>query len=561
MRDWHRSLLIAGMALIAWLLVIEWNQFSDDRASVNQSSAAIEDNYDQYEVGPDINTNKAQSDIPILESSLKEVVIPEVRGTQLIIAKNEVLEIAIDTYGGDIVGAKLLKHLDKKQEEGGKPLSLLKRSKGRVYEARSGIIGANATDTAVGRPQFYAAATNYEFNYGDEVLNIDLLTNIDGVKITKRFQLNPDGYDIKVQYLINNSSLSNWSGSFYGQIKRDSNPPSSEGPAFGMKSYWGAALREPEKNYSKYSFDDLNDGAIKTTIQGGWVAMLQHYFVSAWIPPSDDTNNFSLRKSSDRSTNLMSFTGAPIVVPPGGTGDYHATFYIGPKDQKRLGDLATYLDRTIDYGWVWVIAQPLFWFLSSIYDYVGNWGWSIILLTILLKIILYPLSAASLRSMARMRNLQPKLTRLKELYGDDRQKMSQETFALYKKEKVNPVGGCLPMLLQLPIFLSLYWVLFESYEIRHAPWLLWIQDLATKDPYFVLPILMGGSMFLMQKLQPMPTDPMQANVMRYMPIALTILMLGFPSGLVLYWTVNNLLSMAQQWYVNRQMKTNLKAKP
>jgi YidC/Oxa1 family membrane protein insertase len=549
------------MALIAWLLVIEWNQFSDDRASVNQSFTAIEDDYDQYEVGPDTNTSKVQSDIPILESSLKEVVIPEVRGTQLVIAKNEVLEIAIDTYGGDIVGAKLLKHLDNKKEEGGKPLSLLQRSKGRVYEARSGIIGANATDTAVGRPQFFATGTDYEFNYGDEVLNIDLLTNIDGVKITKRFQLNRDGYDIKVQYLINNSSLSNWSGSFYGQIKRDSNPPSSEGPAFGMRSYWGAALREPEKNYSKYTFDDLNDGAIKTSIQGGWVAMLQHYFVSAWIPPSDDVNNFSLRKSSDRSTNLMSFTGAPIVVPPGGTGDYHATFYIGPKDQKILGDLATYLDRTIDYGWAWVFAQPLFWVLDSIYDYVGNWGWSIILLTILVKMFLYPLSAASLRSMAKMRNLQPQLTRLKELYGDDRQKMSQEMMALYKKEKVNPAGGCLPMLLQFPIFISLYWVLFESYEIRHAPWLLWIQDLSTKDPYFVLPILMGGSMFLMQKLQPMPTDPMQANIMRYMPIGITILMLGFPSGLVLYWTINNLLSMAQQWYVNRQMKTNLKAKP
>ena len=561
MKDWHRSLLIIGMALIAWLLVIEWNQFSNDRASVNQSSMASQGDYDQYDLGPDTNTSNVQSDIPILESSLKEVVIPEVRGTQLIIAKNEVLEIAIDTYGGDIVGAKLLKHLDKKKEEGGKPLSLLQRSKGRVYEARSGIIGANATDTAVGRPQFYAAATDYEFNYGDEVLNVDLLTNIDGVKITKRFQLNRDGYDIKIQYLINNSSLSNWSGSFYGQIKRDSNPPSFDGPALSMRSYWGAALREPEKNYSKYTFDDLNDGAIKTSIQGGWVATLQHYFVSAWIPPSDDKNNFSLRKSSDRSTNLMSFTGAPIVVPPGGTGEYHATFYVGPKDQKRLGDLATYLDRTIDYGWVWVIAQPLFWFLNLIHEYVGNWGWSIILLTILLKIILYPLSAASLRSMARMRNLQPKLTRLKELYGDDRQKMSQEMMALYKKEKVNPAGGCLPMLLQLPIFLSLYWVLFESYEIRHAPWLLWIQDLSTKDPYFVLPILMGGSMFLMQKLQPMPTDPMQANVMRYMPIFLTILMLGFPSGLVLYWTVNNLLSMAQQWYVNRQMKTNLKAKP
>jgi YidC/Oxa1 family membrane protein insertase len=253
---------------------------------------------------------------------------------------------------------------------------------------------------------------------------------------------------------------------------------------------------------------------------------------------------------------LLSFTGAPISVPVGESADYKASFYIGPKDQDALIGMAEYLDRTLDYGFLWILAEPIFKAMKMIHSVIGNWGWTIILLTLGIKLILYPLSAASLKSMAKMRNLQPQMLRLKELYGDDRQKMSQETMSLYKKEKVNPAGGCFPMLLQMPVFISLYWVLMESVEIRHAPWIFWIQDLSAKDPYFVLPIIMGASMLFMQKLQPAPTDPMQAKIMQIMPIAFTFLFMGFPSGLVLYWTVNNLLSMAQQWFVNRQLINN-----
>jgi YidC/Oxa1 family membrane protein insertase len=249
----------------------------------------------------------------------------------------------------------------------------------------------------------------------------------------------------------------------------------------------------------------------------------------------------------------MSFIGEPIIVGAGQFGSYEAIFYVGPKDQEELSRLAEYLDLTVDYGFLWMIGKPIFFAMKAIHGVIGNWGWSIILLTLLIKLLLFPLSAASLKSMAKMRNLQPEMARLKELYGDDRQKMSQETMSLYKKEKVNPAGGCFPMLLQMPVFLSLYWVLLESVEIRHAPWVFWIQDLSAKDPYFILPLVMGASMLLMQKMQPMPTDPMQAKIMQFMPIGFTFLFMTFPSGLVLYWTVNNLLSMAQQWYVNRQL--------
>jgi YidC/Oxa1 family membrane protein insertase len=283
------------------------------------------------------------------------------------------------------------------------------------------------------------------------------------------------------------------------------------------------------------------------------VAFIQHYFVSAWVPPREESSRFNLRYLSNSDIFLMGFTGERISVAAGGFGEYSAQFYVGPKDQDRLAELGEYLDLTIDYGFLWMLAKPIFGAMQFIYTLLGNWGWSIILLTVLIKIILYPLSATSLRSMAKMRNLQPEMNRIKELYGDDRQKMSQEMMGLYKKEKVNPAGGCFPMLLQMPVFLSLYWVLLESVEIRHAPWVWWIQDLSAKDPYFVLPVIMGASMLLMQKMQPMPTDPMQARIMQLMPIMFTFFFMFFPAGLVLYWTVNNLLSMAQQWYVNKQL--------
>ena len=559
--DWQRTILIGGMALVAWMLVIQWNQFEDQNVALEQSYSESQTNYESSFDSVTTSTGSANSDeLPQLQSvpessGLLDLALPT-PNENFITAQNDVIEIVIDPIGGDIVSGLLLTHFDKKLEDGGQPFPILQNSRDNTYVARSGLIGPSGTDTAEGRPKFSIASTNFVLNDDQDTLNIDLVLNDSGVRIVKRFTLSRNSYDIGVQYIINNGSSSDWNGTFYGQIKRDAKPPVTDVSGFSMQPFLGAALRQPEKNYAKFDFSDIEDESVKTSIEGGWVAMVQHYFISAWIPPADELNNFTLRKLSNQDMYLLSFTGAPISVPVGESADYKASFYIGPKDQDALIGMAEYLDRTLDYGFLWILAEPIFKAMKMIHSVIGNWGWTIILLTLGIKLILYPLSAASLKSMAKMRNLQPQMLRLKELYGDDRQKMSQETMSLYKKEKVNPAGGCFPMLLQMPVFISLYWVLMESVEIRHAPWIFWIQDLSAKDPYFVLPIIMGASMLFMQKLQPAPTDPMQAKIMQIMPIAFTFLFMGFPSGLVLYWTVNNLLSMAQQWFVNRQLINN-----
>ena len=556
--DWQRTILIGGMGLVAWMLVIQWNQFEDQNVTLEQSYSESQTNYESSFDSVTTSTGSANSDeLPQLQSvpessGLLDLALPT-PNENFITAQNDVIEIVIDPIGGDIVSGLLLTHFDKKLEDGGQPFPILQNSRDNTYVARSGLIGPSGTDTAEGRPKFSIASTNFILNDDQDALNIDLVLNDSGVRIVKRFTLSRNSYDIGVQYIINNGSSSDWNGTFYGQIKRDAKPPVTDVSGFSMQPFLGAALRQPEKNYAKFDFSDIEDESVKTSIEGGWVAMVQHYFISAWIPPADELNNFTLRKLSNQDMYLLSFTGAPISVPVGESADYKASFYIGPKDQDALIGMAEYLDRTLDYGFLWILAEPIFKAMKMIHSVIGNWGWTIILLTLGIKLILYPLSAASLKSMAKMRNLQPQMLRLKELYGDDRQKMSQETMSLYKKEKVNPAGGCFPMLLQMPVFISLYWVLMESVEIRHAPWIFWIQDLSAKDPYFVLPIIMGASMLFMQKLQPAPTDPMQAKIMQIMPIAFTFLFMGFPSGLVLYWTVNNLLSMAQQWFVNRQL--------
>ena len=559
--DWQRTILIGGMGLVAWMLVIQWNQFEDQNVALEQSYSESQTNYESSFDSVTISTGSASSDeLPQLQSvpessGLLDLALPT-PNENFITAQNDVIEIVIDPIGGDIVSGLLLTHFDKKLEDGGQPFPILQNSRDNTYVARSGLIGPSGTDTAEGRPEFSIASTNFVLNDDQDTLNIDMVLNDSGVRIVKRFTLSRNSYDIGVQYIINNGSSSDWNGTFYGQIKRDAKPPVTDVSGFSMQPFLGAALRQPEKNYAKFDFSDIEDESVKTSIEGGWVAMVQHYFISAWIPPADELNNFTLRKLSNQDMYLLSFTGAPITVPVGESANYKASFYIGPKDQDALIGMADFLDRTLDYGFLWILAEPIFKAMKKIYSVIGNWGWTIILLTLGIKLLLYPLSAASLKSMAKMRNLQPQMLRLKELYGDDRQKMSQETMSLYKKEKVNPAGGCFPMLLQMPVFISLYWVLMESVEIRHAPWIFWIQDLSAKDPYFVLPIIMGASMLFMQKLQPAPTDPMQAKIMQIMPIAFTFLFMGFPSGLVLYWTVNNLLSMAQQWFVNRQLINN-----
>jgi len=339
----------------------------------------------------------------------------------------------------------------------------------------------------------------------------------------------------------------------YGQIRRSGGqPPDFDAPGMGMRPYVGPAFTTVDSRYEKVDFDDLAAGW-EARVPGGWVAMLQHYFLSAWIPESDAEHLYRGRERPD-GTYLIEFVGPVTSIAPGRTEVLAASFYAGPKIQSRLADIAENLNLTVDYGFLWWLSVPLFKILDFLHGLVGNWGFAIILLTMLVKLTLYPLSAAAYRSMANMRRMAPEMKRLQERYSDDRQKLSKEMMDLYRKEKINPLGGCLPMLMQMPVFLALYWVLFESVELRHAPFLLWIHDLAAIDPYFVLPLLMGATMFVQMQLNPAPLDPMQAKIMKLMPIMFTVLFLFFPAGLVLYWLVNNVLSIAQQWWVMRQIE-------
>ena len=559
--DWQRTLLISGMAITAWLLVIQWNNFNDQRAKVVDSfnETVIE----QTPYFSDPSSIEAEEEVlsqelpTVIQSGKENSDIPLIRDLNLIEVRTDVLQVYIDPVGGDIVKVTLLDYLDELSAYG-EPITLLDNSPDSLYISRSGIIGKNATDTVNGRPVFTSRASEYYLLDGETKLEVDLTYSQGDVDFIKRFTFTDQGYVIDVSYFIDNKSFETWNGIFYGQIKRNSRAPYLNDGRFGPAAFLGAAIREPEKNFAKYEFEDIEEGSIQTSIDGGWVSMVQLYFISAWIPPKDQNNNFSLRKITGKDEYIFSYTSEPLSIFAGESGTYSSQFYVGPKDQKVLAGLADYLDLTIDYGFLWMVGKPIFWTMEKIESYVGNWGWAIVLVTLLIKFGLYPLSKASLKSMAKMRELQPELTRLKELYGDDRQKFSQEMMGVYKREKVNPAGGCFPILLQMPVFIALYWVLLESVEIRHAPWILWIEDLSARDPYFILPLIMGGSMLLMQKTQPMPTDPLQAKIFKFMPIAFTLFCMSFPSGLVLYWTINNVISMIQQYYVQKQIKKPVK---
>ena len=546
--NWQKNVILAAIGVVVWLLVVRWSGFQ-----AQFETAAVADQQSQIP-SQQLYTNPepVNSTLPALVDDQSAPIQAFADNQKIVTITTDVIKVSIDTLGGDLVETQLLNHLDKMADKGGQPISILTNSNGNEFIAESGLIGANGTDTASGRPLFTTGASSYELSDGQQSLNVDLVYNQGGVEIIKRFEFKPSDYQIGVRYIVRNLTSEPWSATFYGQFRRDSHQPETESST-GMRPFLGAALREKDKNYSKYDFSDIDDETVKTSIQGGWLAFVQHYFVTAWVPPQESNNRYSLRRLQGNDIYLMAVTGEKINVAAGSSAEYKVDLYIGPKNQDVLKQMSPYLDLTIDYGFLWMLAKPLFAVLQMIHSVLGNWGWSIILLTIFVKILLYPLSAASLKSMAKMRTLQPEMARIKELYGDDRQKAGQEQMALFKKHRVNPLGGCFPMLLQMPVFIALYWVLSESVEIRHSPWIIWIQDLSAKDPLFILPLIMGASMFLMQKLQPAPTDPMQAKVFQLMPIVFTFFFLMFPAGLVLYWTVNNLLSILQQWYVNRQI--------
>lgn len=548
--DWLRTSIIGGILVVAFLLIIRWNEFQERKISaLNLQPTSVAESIDAAN-----EQAEQMSEFDIQTPATAPIATADLPAQgQLIKASSDTLEVTINPVGGDIIKVALLKFNNKLAIEGEQadPFILLNQTAGTTYVARSGLAGINGTDSKNGRPTFVSASSNYAIADAD-TLSVDLLYQQDSTMITKRFTLKRGSYLIDLEYIIDNKGIAPWQASLVGSIKRDSHNPVIA-PGVGMQPFLGAATTTSETNYDKYSFSDIADEPFKHSKQGGWVAMVQHYFMSAWIPDTNTQNTYTLRKAKNSDMYFFSFASEPTVVAAGQTQTISAQFYAGPKDVSELEKIAPFLDLTVDYGFLWMIAKPLFWGLDHIHDVVGNWGIAIILLTLMIKILFFYPSAISYRSMAKMRKVQPKMQALKDTYGDDRQRMSQELMKLYKTEKVNPVSGCLPMLLQMPVFIALYWALMESVELRHASFM-WLNDLSVKDPYFVLPLVMGLTMWIQQRLNPTPPDPTQAKIMQWMPVFFTGLFMFFPAGLVVYWVVNNTLSIIQQYVITKQIE-------
>ena len=566
--DKIRIALLGVLFMIGFMLITEYAQFRNDKNKEKILSQETTENIlvDNTSL---VTGESSDSDVPSFQINGAVNTTKSLTPTKsLINISTDNFTIKLDPKGGDIVGLALNKHyahIDTPEI----PFALLEENKRRSYIAKSGLIGTNGTDTSKGRPLFASEFKSYTMSDDEETLNVDLELDQNGIRITKRFTFTRDSYLIGVEYLVNNTSSDAFSAAFYGQIIRDNSqdPASESGSGMGMQPYLGFATTTPDDRFKKIDFDDVKDKKFTgASLEGGWIAMIQHYYLSAWVGDKSANNKYDTRNSRD-GFNIGQMTGPIISIAAGNEGSIQNSFYAGPKDQYELETIADNLDLSVDYGWLWFIAQPLYALLffinngefhafgidKDVFGGLGNWGFSIILLTIFVKMAFFSLNAKAYRSMAKMRAIQPKMVEMRERLADDKQKQSQEMMKLYKTEGVNPIGGCLPMLVQMPVFISLYWVLLESVELRHAPFIGYIKDLSAMDPYFVMPLIMGASMFIQQKLNPPPPDPMQAKIMQFLPVIFTFFFLFFPSGLVLYWVVNNILSIAQQWVITKHI--------
>ncbi|MDE2344676.1 MAG: membrane protein insertase YidC [Betaproteobacteria bacterium] len=465
-----------------------------------------------------------------------------------VLVRTDVLQAEIDTDGADLRDLKLLKHLS--AEDSKKPVDLLEDRGNLIYVVQSGLLGQGLPNHTT---SFTADNSQATLQLGQDVLDVRLKAEVPGVaEVSKIYHFKRGSYVVNVETVVKNLGAAPMSPEAYYQFLRVSQAPPGD-PRF-VSTYTGPAVYTAESKFQKVPFKDIDKGKkdFPSTANNGWIAMLQHYFVAAWLPQPGVQREFFARKvGNDLYT-------AGVILPlgtiaPGASVSQTVPLYAGPQEGSKLKALAPGLDLTIDYGWLTIIATPLFYVLSWIHGWVGNWGGAIILLTVLIKAIFFPLSAASYKSMARMRVVQPKMARLREQYADDKARMNQALMELYKTEKINPLGGCLPMVVQIPVFISLYWVLLGTVELRHAPFVGWIHDLSAQDPYYILPLLMTISMFLQQRMSPKPPDPVQAKIMMFMPLAFSFMFFFFPAGLVLYWVVNNVLSIAQQWQITRMM--------
>ncbi len=461
----------------------------------------------------------------------------------------DLLHVEIDTQGGDLRVVELRKH-PVSADQPDKPFRLFDDQGKKVFVAQSGLIGREEGAFPSHKSRYTAEASRYELAKGQDALTVRLhWSGPEGVRVTKVYAFHRNDYSVDVSYEVTNAGRKPRDVYLYAQFLH-----SHEETSYGLTTlptYTGGAIYTQEKRYEKINLDQMRDKTLARDAEGGWVAMLQHYFLGAWLPDAKESHQFYTNVQPGNLLAIGYKTLTPTPVAAGGKATLSTRLYAGPKEQARLETLNEGLTLTVDYGWLTVIAAPLFWLLAWLHKLVNNWGWAIILLTILIKIVFYPLSRASYRSMAHMRKMQPRMAALKVRYGDDKQKLNQAMMELYKTEKINPLGGCLPILVQIPVFIALYWVLLESVELRQAPWALWIKDLSVQDPYYVLPVLMGASMLAQQWLNPQPVDPLQQKLMYALPVVFTGMFLFFPSGLVLYWVVQNILSIAQQWQINR----------
>ena len=565
-----KYLLYGALAAISYVMLLAWNtdypQVVDFGAPAPSpvplisppENTTVTDIPTQF---PDSPVSSTSSESVAVSEANESVTVSEptanISSTTVISVSTDTLEIDIDLIGGDITYLALPKHL-RQLDVSNDPFVLLESSPGRNYVAQSGLIGRDGIDNS-GRAVYQSSSTSYRLNEDENALDVDLVTTTaGGVQVTKRFGFNRGSYLIDVTFIVDNQSGAEWQGNAFGQVKRDAfDDPSGAG--FFSRSYLGFVATSDDDPYIKIPFGDVADGTGSVDMNGGWIGFSQKYFLSAWIPSTETTNRFNTR-INNINQYFGEFTSSSFAVPARSTGSQTVRFYAGPKDQNSLAEISPNLDLNVDYGFLWFLANPIYWLLAQINSIIGNYGVSIIILTFIVKGLLFKLSEKQFQSMAGMRRLMPKMQQLKDSYADDKMKLQQATMALYKKEKINPLGGCLPLLAQMPVFIALYWVLLESVELRHAPFVFWLNDLSVRDPFFVLPLLMGITMFLQMRLNPPPADPMQAKIMQFMPVMMTAMFLFFQSGLVLYWLTNSVLGILQQWYITRKIEASYEAK-
>jgi YidC/Oxa1 family membrane protein insertase len=480
--------------------------------------------------------------------------------SKLVILKNDVLSLNIDSLGGQIKRSELLSHKDTEKKDVN--FVLLTEEPGKVYLAQSGLTGPEGNAFPNHRTLMQVkdesqAVISATGSATDKAIT-SFVVESGGIKLTRTYSLTRGSYVLDVKDEVANIGTTPVAPALYMQLARDTHKLPGESQFYS--TYTGPAIYTEQGKFQKVDFGEIEKkkGEYVKSATDGWAGIIQHYFVAAWIPADKTNREFYTNKIEERSLYTVGMKQPIKELAPGASTTLETRLYVGPQDQQAMEKVAPGLDLTVDYGWLTAVAKPIFSLMQYLHGLVGNWGWAIVLLTIVIKTIFFPLQAASYKSMARMKAVTPKMTALRERFKDDRMKLNQGMMELYKTEKINPLGGCLPVVVQIPVFIALYWVLLASVEMRNAPWILWIKDLAAPDPWYILPLLMAGTMFIQMRLNPTPPDPIQARMMQIMPIVFSVMFFFFPAGLVLYWLVNNMYSIAQQWYITKRIEAGVK---